>query len=172
MLTTLLALVMYSVFFFVVCFVVSDYSQGYLYNDKASKLPLRVLGSALIFGGLATWVNPTFDTMFSSKGHLTLLMAAIWLGVFLLILQFEPWHAALIGIGTMILSIGFGGLAVQGLLKSEAEKQTERNQRYTKPAEPIRKSGGPLVIQRPDSTPAPAPTSSSPSQPQAPKKSN
>ena len=168
---TLAAFVIYFLVLFVTTYIVADNAQSYLYNEKTSKLPLRVLVSALIFAGLATWTKPSLDTMFSSQWHMTLLSAVVWMAAFLFIMGFELWHAAAFGIGTMILVLGFAGMAAKGWNTTASEKQTELNQRYTTPKTNNRPGPQPksatILAPPPKAAPEAPSTAPAPSQPTA-----
>lgn len=159
---TLAAFCIYFLVLSVTTYIVADNAQSYFYNEKTAKLPLRVLASALIFAGLATWTKPSLDTMFSGQLHMTLLSAVVWMVVFMFVLGFELWHAAALGVGTMILVLGFAGMAAKGWNTTAAEKQTEINQRYRPPDPKTRPGPQPrsatILAPPPKAAPEPAPS--------------
>lgn len=145
----LISLALYWVFFFVVTFVVTDSGQDYLYNDKVKYLGWRVLLAALLFALPAAWANMSLSEMFTSKLAWTVGLAVYWFVIFLFLLEFQLPHAAAVGIATMLLTHGFAGMAVQGLLKTQDQRRIERGQRYSGPRNPVRKSAQPALIQEP-----------------------
>lgn len=149
MATFLISLALYWVFFFVVVFVVTDSGQDYLYNDKVRHMGLRVLVASLLFALPAAWANMSLSDMFTTKLAWTFGIAVYWFVVFLFLLEFQLPHAAAVGIVTMLLTHGFAGMAVQGLLKGEDQRRIERGERYSGPRAPVRKSAQPALIADP-----------------------
>jgi len=141
MTTLLIAFVLYALIFYAVCYVVTENAQNFLYNQPVQGMPWRVGIVALASAALATWLKPSFDTMFTSEWYWTLLAAVIWFTLFLLVLEFEVVHAAAVGLVTMVLIWGLAGLAVQGVTRSPEETARERNRRFvTQPDDPNRRN--------------------------------
>jgi len=58
----------------------------------------------------------SFDSMFTNNILCTVFQSLVWIGVFILIFQFHPWHALGLGIATMLLVQGLATMGVNSIL--------------------------------------------------------
>lgn len=140
--TAALAFAVFLVVIFVIVYIVADNAQGYLYNEKATRLPWRVLGASLGFAALAAAFGTTVGGMFTEGWLGTVIQVAVWIVVFLLLLEFEVVHALLFAPAAMLLSLFLAATAVESLTRSPAEMRAQREGRYSRP-NPIRKAAPP-----------------------------
>jgi hypothetical protein len=117
MFATVFAFLIYWLVFFVACFIINEQGQNYFYDEVPKYSGLRVAAGSLILAALATWLRPSYETLFTSNISWTLLQAVVWFGVFTLILQFHPWHALGLGLTAMVLVTGLATLGVDSLTK-------------------------------------------------------
>ncbi len=125
--------------FFVACYTVCEVLQDMLYDEVTPGVGLKVAGGAAILAALATWLRPSFDTFFTADIAWTLLQAVVWFGVFVLILQFHPWHALGFSLVTMVLVTGLASLGVDSLTRPSRAVAPARSRPNNVP---IRKSLG------------------------------
>lgn len=107
----------YWLVFFVACYTVCEVLQDMFYDEVTPRVGLKVAGGAAILAAMATWLRPSFDTLFTTDFAWTLLQAVVWFGVFVLVLQFHPWHALACSLVTMILVPGLATLGVDSLTR-------------------------------------------------------
>lgn len=136
MLSVLIAFVVYWLILFVACYIVSEYAQNYLYDETTPGLGLKLAIGTTILAALATWLRPTYDTMFTSDVAWTVLQGIAWVFVFMLVLSFHPPHALGLGLATMVLAVGMASLAVDSLsgAGSAVARRTVRE-----PSKPLRR---------------------------------
>jgi hypothetical protein len=143
---------------FVALYVVTEYGHYYLYEQGPPYLAGRAAGGALVLALMLLWRPVSFDTMFTSKIHETVLHGIAWFLVFMFVLRFHPWHAAGLGVATMLLVPGLAFLAVDSFNRSRGRnpipvRQPSKPFRQTIPATP-----GPPPVMKPAEPPAaPAP---------------
>jgi len=113
---TIWALLIYWLVIFVGCFVVIEIGQDQLYDEVTPHVGLKVTGGSLLLALLLTWLRPSYDSMFTTSLTSTVLQALVWVGVFILIFQFHPWHALGLGIATMLLVSGLATMGVNSIL--------------------------------------------------------
>jgi hypothetical protein len=116
-LANLWPLLIYWLVFFVACWSVVSMMQDWLYDEVTPRSELKVGAGTLIFALLATWLRPSFDTMFTNDVIWTILQALVWFAVFALVFQFHPWHAAGLALVTMALICGLATMGVESLTK-------------------------------------------------------
>ena len=83
----------YWLVFFVACYAACEVGQDFFYDEVTPNVGLRSVAGSLILAALATWLRPSFDTMFTANIAWTVLQAIVWFGVFIFIFEFHPWHA-------------------------------------------------------------------------------
>lgn len=110
-----LPLLLYWLVLFAACYVVVEYGQKYLYDEVTGKAWLKVLFGSLLLAILLIWTKSSFDTMFTDRIGYTVIQAVVWFGVFLFVYRFQPWHAAGLGIGTMMVIAAMATMMVQSL---------------------------------------------------------
>lgn len=127
---------------FAVVYVVTEYSQKYLYDETTPMHGLKVAGGSLLLAMMLTWTRTSYDTMLTSDITFTVLQAIVWFGVFVLILRFHPPHALMIGVLMMILVCGAATMAVRSMTTPRRELRQGRIDQL--PTGPVRKtvSGG------------------------------
>jgi hypothetical protein len=152
--STIIAGVIYWVIFFVVCYVVTEYGQNYLYDETTPALGLKLAGGTLLLAILSTILRPSYETMFTEQIPWTILHAICWFLVFMLIFRFHPKHALALGLGTMLIAAGMASLGVDSLTGNVPEAARREIRKNTKP---IRKPSGsgapPPALKSPGSTP-------------------
>lgn len=129
------AFLIYLLTTFVVSYILVEYGQKYLYDEVPPLVGLKVAGGAAIMAATLTWLRPTFDTMFTQTFPHTALMALVWVGVFILIYRFQPWHGAAFALAAVLLLPGLATMAVQGMTGPKVDPRTQ----FTTPAKPLRK---------------------------------
>ena len=102
---------------FGVSFMLIEYGQKYLYDEMPSYTALRAVGGGLILGGVLTATHSSFDTMFTEKILLTLLLPIAFAGVFILLYRFQPIHGAAFALAAVLVLPGIATLAVDSLLQ-------------------------------------------------------
>jgi hypothetical protein len=132
-------LLVYWLILFVICYVVGEYGQNYLYDETTPFLGLKVLGGTFILAALLTRFRSSYDTMFTSEIHWTVLQAVVWFVVFTLVFRFHPKHAASLGIMAFLIGGGLAGMAVDSL--SARSPVAARND-VLKPNKPLRRPAG------------------------------
>jgi hypothetical protein len=111
----------YWLILFVICYVVSDYSQKFLYDESTPYIGLKIAGGTFLMAILMAWFKPSFDSMFTTQLHWTLLQAIVWVAVFILVFRFHPTHAAAIGLGTFVVTSGLATIGVESLMGNTPE---------------------------------------------------
>ena len=106
------------------------------YDEVTPWAGLKVAGGSLVLAGLATWLHPSFETVFTTDISWTLLQAVVWFAVFVLAFQFHPTHAIGLSLVTMVLVSGVATLGVDSLTKSTPTLRAVR----AKGNEPVRRS--------------------------------
>lgn len=149
MLANVWAFIIYWLVFFVACLAVVETMQDMFYDEVTPRSGLKVALGSLLLAALATWLKPSFDTMFTQDLPWTLLQAMVWVAVFIFVYQFHPPHALGLGLITMALVAGLATLGVDSLTKP---RRTLAPVRARQNNEPIRKSFTPP----PTATPEPA----------------
>ena len=109
-------LLVYWLAFFVTCYFVNETFQDQFYDEIPKYLGYRVAVGSLLLALLATWLHPSFDTLFTANIAWTLLQALAWVAVFILIFQFHPWHGVAIGLFCMLLIPGLATLGVDNIM--------------------------------------------------------
>jgi hypothetical protein len=132
-------LLIYWLVMFVLSYVAVEIGQDQLYDEATPHAGLKVAGGSFVLAAMLTYFHPTFESMFTTNIAWTVLQALIWVGVFIFIYQFHPWHAAAIALPLMLISSGFATMGVDSVMTPT---------RATRPAsklntsQPIRKSLG------------------------------
>jgi hypothetical protein len=114
------ALPLYWLILFVVCYVVSEYSQKYLYDETTPALGLKLAGGTFILAALLTTFRSSYDNMFTTGFHWSILQGIAWFLVFMFIFRFHPKHALALGLGTFILAGGMATLGIDSLAGGNA----------------------------------------------------
>lgn len=158
MYTLVLSVLIYWLVFFVTCYIVVEMGQDMFYDEVTPHATIKVGLGSLILALLATWVHPSFDTIFTSNIAWTMLQAIVWFAVFVLAFQFHPTHALVLSLITMVLVTGVATLGVDSLTKSTPTLAPVK----PRGNEPVRRSlTAPAVVADPakDGTPTKAPKS-------------
>lgn len=135
--TFLVPFLIYWLVLFVACYTVTEVGQDQFYDEVTRRVGLKVGAGSLILAALATWIRPSFETIFTANIAWTLLQAIVWFAVFMLIFEFHPWHALALSLITMVLVTGLATMGVDSLTKSRPTLPPVRS----RPAnEPIRKT--------------------------------
>jgi hypothetical protein len=142
------ALPLYWLIVFVICFVVSEYSQKYLYDETTPNLGLKLAAGTFILAALLTTFRSSYDTMFTAAIHWSLLQGIVWFLVFMFIFRFHPKHALSLGVATFLLA---GGLATLGIDSLSGNAPTGFTPEIRKPNKPLRRKAttfGPITPEK------------------------
>ena len=94
--------------------------QDQLYDEVTSGAGLKVAVRLAPPRGAADLVAASFDTMFTADIAWTVLQAIVWFGVFTLVFQFQPQHAAVLGTITFVLVAPLASMGVDSLMRPSA----------------------------------------------------
>ena len=108
----------YWLVFYVACYTACEVGQDQFYDEVTPHVGLKVAIGSLILAALATWIRPSFDTLFTANIAWTVLQAIVWCLVFIFVLEFHPWHALAISLVIMVLSSGLATMGVESLTKT------------------------------------------------------
>lgn len=138
---------LYTFICFVVSFILVEYGQKYLYDEVTPYVGLKVLGGAVLMGGLLTWTKSSFDTMFTADVPYTALLALAWAAVFILCFRFQPAHGAVFALVAVLLLPGMATIVVQSMTTARPNPATTTPGR----AKPPRKAlGGQPIAPAPE----------------------
>src|SRR3954451_15576156 len=118
------ALLIYWLVMFVLSYVAVEVGQDQLYDEATPKAGLKVTGGSFLLAAMLTYFHPTFESMFTTNIVWTVLQAMIWVGVFIFIYQFHPWHAAAIALPLMLISSGFATMGVDSVMTPSPVRRT------------------------------------------------
>jgi hypothetical protein len=130
-------LLIYWLVFFVACYVACEVAQDQFYDEVTPHVGLKVAVGSLILAALATWVRPSFDTIFTTNIAWAALQGIVWFLVFMFILEFHPWHALAIGLVSMVLVSGLATMGVESMTKTGPALPATRSRQNNVP---VRKS--------------------------------
>lgn len=162
----ILAFVIYWLVLFVACYLVTEYGQANLYDEVVSYIWPRSIVASLILAAVLTRAHTSFDTILTDGIGWTIGQAVLWFLVFMLILRFQPLHAAVLGVITMVLVIGLATMAVDSLHETIQPTAREKQPvfdpkdkskllRKTAPGSPTQPSGKEKEVEKPDPARAP-----------------
>ncbi len=143
--STILAILIYWLVTFVACYIVVEIGQDQLYDEVTPRVGLKVAGGSLLLASMLTIFHArgsaaSFETMFTTNILWTIFQAIVWIGVFMLIFQFHPWHAFGLGIATMIL---VQGVATMGVVSMTTPTPAVVNRPAAAVNQPVRQSLSP-----------------------------
>ena len=143
--TIIWPLLIYWLVLFVACFVVVEFGHDQLYDEVTPHAGLKVAGGSLLMAILLTALRyygmpASYESMFTTNIIWTVLQAIVWVGVFILIFQFHPWHGLGLGLATMLLVTGLATMGVDSLTKPSVGTPASR---ATVPHQPVRQSVAP-----------------------------
>jgi hypothetical protein len=141
--TLFFTFVVYWLVAFVGCFTAVEIAQDALYDEVTPRAGLKVTLASLILAAAMTYFHPSFESMFTANLLSTLLQGIVWFVVFVLVLQFHPWHALGLGLLLMCLVSPLATMGVDSMLAPDA--QAARLRAGTTPAvtKPVRESLSP-----------------------------
>ncbi len=135
----------YYVIVFVVSYIVVEYSQNYLYDEAPPGLASKVALGTLLIAGFLTWSRSNLATMFTEQFAPTFFLAIVWVGVFILIYRFQPWHGFGLGLATMLIFAGMSTLVVNSMLSPRPPGRLDTSVEY----KPIRRpTSAPPSVQK------------------------
>lgn len=102
--------------FFVTCYALTELFQDQFYDEVTPQVGLKVTTASFLLAVLSTWLHPSFESLFTSSLAWMVLQALVWVGVFILILQFHPWHGLAIGLVAALLIPGLTTLGVDNIM--------------------------------------------------------
>jgi hypothetical protein len=135
-------LLIYWLVMFVLSYIAVEIGQDQLYDEVTPMAGLKVAGGSLLLAIMLTYFHPTFESMFTTGLIWTVLQALVWIGVFLFIYQFHPWHALAIALPLMLIASGFATMGVDSVTKPTPAMRPVSK---LNTSQPIRKSMGPTV---------------------------
>jgi hypothetical protein len=150
MVALILSFLIYLVIQYVVLYIVMEFGQNYLYDEVTAGAPIKVGIGAFILAVVLTWTRTNFATMFTSDIAWTVLLAIVWVGVFILIFQFQPWHGFGLAMATMLIFAALSTLVVDSMTAAKPAGRIDTSQTPQKIRRP---SGGPSMGE-PSETPA------------------
>ena len=106
----------YYLILFVVSYIVVEYGQSYFYDEVTPGVTWKVALGTLPIAGFMAWSRSNFATMFTEQFAPTFFLAIIWVGVFILVYRFQPWHGLGLGIATLLIFAGMSSLVVDSML--------------------------------------------------------
>lgn len=116
MLAILWPFLIYWLVMFVVSYIAVEVGQDQLYDEPTPRAGLKVAAGSFILAAMLTYFRPTFETMFTVGIAWTVLQALVWIGVFIFIYQFHPWHALAIALPLMLITSGFATMGVESVM--------------------------------------------------------
>ena len=141
----------YYLVLFVVSFLVVSQGQDALYDEPTPNFEWKVAFGAGILAAVLTYTHSSFATMFTDDFGATVIQAIVWFAVFALVYRFHPWHAAGIGLATMLIVTGLATMAVDSMLSPRPTDRFESKQL----APPLRRpTGGTPALPKPAAEPA------------------
>jgi hypothetical protein len=106
----------YYLILFVISYIVVEYGQNYFYDEVTPGAGAKVALGTLILAGILTVTRSNFATMFTENMPSTVILAIAWVGVFILIYRFQPWHGFGLGVATLLIFAGMSTLVVDSML--------------------------------------------------------
>ncbi|MDG3004050.1 hypothetical protein [Paludisphaera mucosa] len=152
--TLLFTFAIYWLVAFVGCFVAVEIAQDALYDQVTPRAGLKVTLASVVLGLVMTYFHPSFESMFTTNVLWTVLQGIVWVGAFMLILQFHPWHALGLGALLMCLVAPLATMGVDSMLAPDAQAQRVRAGASAAATKPVRGSLSPGA--------APAPAAKTP----------
>lgn len=113
--TLIWAFLIYWLLLFAACYLVTEYGQGFLYDEVTPFLWPKVTAASLGLAIVLTFARTSLETMFSDGIGWTIGQAILWFVVFMFVLRFHAKHAAVLGVITFLLVAGMGTMAVDSL---------------------------------------------------------
>ena len=124
---------LYWLILFVTCYIVTEYSQKYLYDEATPLVGLKVLLGTALLAALLVKTRSRYDTMFTNELGWTVIQAIAWFAVFTLVFRFNPQHGAALGIATMLVVTGLATMGVDSLLNPQPVATGPAELRTNKP---------------------------------------
>jgi hypothetical protein len=140
--TIIVTVLIYWLVMFVLSYIAVEVGQDQLYDEVTPMAGLKVTGGSLLLALMLTYFHPTFDSMFTANLAWTVLQALVWIGVFVFIYQFHPWHALAIALPMMLVASGFATMGVDSVTKPTPALRPVSK---LNTSQPIRKSMAPAV---------------------------
>jgi hypothetical protein len=135
-------LLIYWLVMFVLSYIAVEIGQDQLYDEVTPMAGAKVAGGSFLLAAMLTYFHPTFDSMFTTSLAWTVLQGLVWIGVFIFIYQFHPWHALAIALPLMLITSGFATMGVDSVLKPTPVLRPASTLNQGKP---IRKSLAPVA---------------------------
>jgi hypothetical protein len=123
----------YYVIVYVVSYIVVEYGQNYFYDEVTPGAPAKVGLGTLILAAILTWTHPSFADMFTGEIGKTVLLAIAWVGIFILVYRFQPWHGFGLAIATLLIFAGMSTLVVDSMLSPRPPGRMDTNIENNKP---------------------------------------
>ncbi|MGE3819832.1 MAG: hypothetical protein AB7I30_10370 [Isosphaeraceae bacterium] len=120
MFNVIVAFLIYWLIFFVANLSAIEVGHDQFYDEVTPYSAVKAAGGSAFLAILATWLRPSFETMFTNDLAWTVLQGMAWFLVFLFVYQFHPWHALGISLVTMVLVAGLATLGVDSMTRPKA----------------------------------------------------
>jgi hypothetical protein len=143
----------YYVILFVVSYVVVEYGQNYLYDEVTPGVATKVALGALVLASILTWSRTNFFSMFTTEISSSVLLAIAWVGVFILVYRFHPWHGFGLAMATLLIFAGMSTIVVDSMLTPRPAGRLDTAVEGNKPLR--RPSYGTSTTPQPEAAPAP-----------------
>jgi hypothetical protein len=117
MFAIIMPFLIYWLVMFVLSYIAVEIGQDQLYDAVTPMAGLKVAGGSFLLAVMLTTFHPTFDSMFTNNLASTAFQALVWIGVFILIYQFHPWHGLAIALPIMLMCSGFATMGVDSVMK-------------------------------------------------------
>lgn len=126
-------LLIYWMVLFVACYAVIEIAQDQLYDEVTPGVGWKVTLGSLVLALMATWLRPSFETIFTANLAWTALQGVVWFLVFLFIFQFHPQHAIALCLPVMVMVTGLATMGVDSMTKPTPRTAATTNSRNNLP---------------------------------------
>jgi hypothetical protein len=140
MFAIIMQFLIYWLVMFVLSYIAVEVGHDQLYDEGPPMAGLKVAAGSFLLAVMLTYFHPTFESMFTDKLPFTVLQALIWIGVFILIYQFHPWHGLAISLPIMLICSGFATMGVDSVTTRPA--RTVRRASTLNTSKPLRSPSG------------------------------
>lgn len=148
-------LLIYWLVLFAACWMVMEFGQKHYYDEVTPYGPLKAAGATLALAAGLAWWHPSSIDMLTGEIYGTALLGIAAFVLFVVVLQFHPPHALLLGPAIVILVAIASAMAVESIEKSGGaprERPVPPSQRT------VRKSAGTVASPIMDEAEEPAPS--------------
>ena len=126
MFSIIMPFLIYWLVMFVLSYMAVEIGQDQLYDAVTPMAGLKVAGGSFLLAVMLTKFHPRFESMFTDNIASTAFQALVWIGVFILIYQFHPWHGLAIALPIMLLCSGFASMGVDSVMTKQPKQAPPR----------------------------------------------